>query len=125
MDSKKVIEKLVKIAENQQKIINRLAREAGLISQGAGQDVSAQAAQVLSQIPEATQTGAAIQEAQLGAESGSLFVKLKFPHQKYMDSPVAAAAKDKLKAALQQTQFTDSTGKPVAVKTVNVTGLYG
>ncbi len=30
MDSKKVLEKLVKIAENQQKVINKLAQQAGL-----------------------------------------------------------------------------------------------
>lgn len=129
MDSKKIIEKLVKIAENQQKIINKLAQEAGLVpaatTGGGTQDVSAQVAKALAGIPEAAKAKAGIQEAQFGAQSGFLDVKVKFPSMQYMGSPVAKSVEDKLRAALQGTQFNDASGKPVAAKDVKITGVYG
>jgi hypothetical protein len=128
MDSKKVIEKLFKIAENQQKIINKLAQTAGLVPAATNpgtQDVSAQVAQTLAKIPEAARAKAGIQEAQFGAQSGFLDVKLKFPSMKDMGTPASSDLQNKLKAALQGAQFTDASGKPVAAKEVKVTGVFG
>lgn len=131
MDSKKVIEKLVKIAENQQKIINKLAQQAGLTPEGqqagaagSSTDVSAQVSAILAQIPEAAKAKAGVQSAQLGG-GGFLDVKLKFPSVNSMNDPNASAALNKLRAALKAANLTDSSGKPVAVTQSNVLGVYG
>lgn len=134
MDSKKVIEKLVKIAENQQKIINRLAQQAGMVPpQGGAQqlggatdswDASAEVSGILAQIPEAGKAKAGIQSATMGS-SGFLDVKLKFPSVHSMNDPNATAALNKLRASLKGAQLKDQNGKPVAVTQSNVVGVYG
>lgn len=130
MDSKKVIEKLVKIAENQQKIINKLAQQAGLMPGGdqlAGSgtnDVSAEVSGILAQIPEAVKAKAGIQSAQLGG-SGYLDVKVKFPSVNSMNDPNATAALNKLRGALKAARLKDPSGKPIDVTQSNVVGVYG
>ncbi len=133
MDSKKVIEKLIRIAENQQKIINKLAQQAGMMPQGDAQptggasdswDASAEVSGILAQIPEAAKAKAGIQSASMGG-SGFLDVKLKFPSVNSMNDPNASAALNKLRAALKGAQLKDTSGKPVAVTQSNVVGVYG
>lgn len=78
-NDKKVIQKLLKIAKNQQKIITKLAQlGASPFSGGSSwSDVSADVAAKLSLIPGAK--GYSVDSAELGAESGSLRGKLVQP----------------------------------------------
>ena len=133
MDSKKIIEKLIRIAENQQKIINKLAQQSGMMPQGDAQptggatdswDASAEVAGILAQIPEAAKAKAGVQSASMGS-SGFLDVKLKFPSVQSMNDPNATSALNKLRAALKGAQIRDKGGKSVAVTQSNVIGVYG
>lgn len=138
MDSKKVLEKLVKIAENQQKIINKMAQEMGMVPPGQGGatplggasdswDVSAEVSGVLSQIPEAAKAKAGVQSASFGGQSGFLNVKVKFPSVNSMNDPNASAALNKLRETLKNKKFNDPKEpmKQVAVQQTNVVGVYG
>lgn len=79
-NDKKVIQKLLKIAENQQKIITKLAQLGASPFSGGNSswsDVSADVAAKLALIPGAK--GYSVDSAELGAESGSLRGKLVQP----------------------------------------------
>lgn len=82
-NDKKVIEKLLKIAENQQKIITKLAQmgatPATPAAAGASSwlDVTHDVAAKLAAIPGAK--GYSVNSAELGGESGSLRGKLVYP----------------------------------------------
>jgi len=79
-NDKKVIEKLLKIAENQQKIIAKLAQMGASPMSGAStnwNDVSADVASKLTTIPGAK--GFSINNAEYGPESGALRGKLVYP----------------------------------------------
>lgn len=90
MDSKKVIEKLVKIADNQQKIINKLAQAAGLPMGGEGAqpmggasadwaDVSQDLHNKLQSIPAAKRYG--VTSAKVGGQTGNLDAELHVPQE--------------------------------------------
>lgn len=79
-NDKEVIQKLLKIAENQQKIITKLAQlGASPLSGGSSSwgDVSGDIAAKLSAIPGAK--GYSVDSAEIGAESGTLRGKLVYP----------------------------------------------
>lgn len=108
MDSKKVIEKLVKIAENQQKIINKLAQAAGLAPGGGGAqpmggasdswvDIGPHVAQMLARMPQAK--GVGVQSAQAGQQSGAVDGKLKV-HMNMLGDPKLDAVMKQLSAGL-------------------------
>jgi hypothetical protein len=118
MDSKKVLEKLVKIAENQQKIIMKLAQSQGLEAQPLGGaadswvDVTSQVASVLAKIPGAAQLGIGLSYAKAGPQSGALDGKVKIKMNQLGDPKVEAILKQ-LKQTLAGTSVTDAAGKPV------------
>ena len=130
MDSKNVISQLIKIARNQQKIINKLAQQAGLTgdatqaSISGAWDVSYQIADLLSKIPEAVASKAGVQTATLGND-GFLDVRIKFPSVSQMGNPTAAEALNKLKEVVSQATLRDPSGKPTAVSQQNVVATYG
>lgn len=79
-NDKKVIQKLLKIAENQQKIITKLAQLGASPLSGGGSswdDVSGDVAAKLANIPGAK--GYSVDSAEIGAESGTLRGKLVYP----------------------------------------------
>lgn len=129
MDSKKVFEKLVKIADNQQKIINKMAQalhDAGLAGPeqlgGGSADWYNASAEVVPVVQEATKAVNAkntynVQSADFGKSSGTLRVKLQYPMSQ-LGSQEAQAVETKSKEML--------TGKNIAgtpVRTVEVIGV--
>ena len=96
MDSKKVIEKLAKIVENQQKIITKLAQQVA-DSQGGWEDVTSTVAGVLAKNPNAK--GVGVSSAQVGSQSGKVTVKVKVP-MNLLGTPKLKDVMDKLKLEL-------------------------
>jgi len=130
MDSKKVLEKLVKIAENQQKIIMKLAQQVGDQAQPMGGstdtwDVKTQVASVVAQIPEAVKTKVAVTGADFGSQSKQLTVHLRFPSMQQMQDPAAEAAKNKIKEALQTQTFNGPSGQQDRPVRVEMYPMYG
>lgn len=119
MDSKKVIERLVRIAEKQQQIINKLA-QTHLPTGGASSsftDASSVVQSLLQQVTsEVGATGSyGVQSASMGNE-GFLDVKLQYP-SKLMGSPEVRSVREKLTALLK--------GKNVAGKAVTNVNVIG
>ncbi len=111
-NDKEVIQKLLKIAENQQKIITKLAQLGGSPLSGGSSgwsDVSADVAAKLALIPGAK--GYSVESAEFGAESGSLRGKLVQPANAENYYDVLRALK---KALVGQTVKTND-GKEVKV----------
>lgn len=77
MDSKKVIEKLIRIAENQQKIITKLAQQAGVAPQQpiGWQDVTHSVAQILATLPGGK--AARVASAQVGSENAEVRLNVR------------------------------------------------
>lgn len=105
MDSKKVIEKLVKIAEKQQKIINKMAQDMGMQqpvpTSGASatwEDASAEVAPAVQQAARAVGAKATykVQSAEFGSSSGNLKIKLEYPMAQ-LGTPEAKAVSDRVK----------------------------
>lgn len=118
MDTKKVIAKLVKIAESQQKIINRLAQE-----QLGGSTTSwSETAQEVAPYVDAAAAAANAQnrysvESASNSKGGYLDIRLKYPSA-ITGSPEVRTVREKLTALL--------TGKPIGgipVTTVNIIGV--
>ena len=108
MDQKKVIEKLVKIAENQQKIINKLAQQTGLAPGGGDAqpmggatdswvDITAQVASILAKNPAAK--GVGVQAAKAGSQSGAVDGRLKV-HMNMLGDPKLDAVMKQLSQQL-------------------------
>lgn len=105
MDSKKVIEKLVKIAEKQQKIINKMAQDMGMAPPEQLSGASATWQDATSEVAPAVQQAAksvgakgvyTVQSAEFGSSSGDLKIKLQYPMAQ-LGGPEAKAVSDKVK----------------------------
>lgn len=126
MDSKKVIEKLVKIAEKQQKIINKMAQDMGMQqavptggASGSWQDATSVVVPAVQQAAKAVGAKAVytVQSAEFGADSGTLKIKLEYPMAQ-LGTPESKAVSDKVREML--------AGKSVAggqVSKVEVVGV--
>jgi chorismate synthase len=114
MDSKKVIEKLIKIAENQQKIINKLAQQAQPMggASSSWEDVTADLSNRLRSIPEAK--GYSIGSAQVGGQTGSFHAELHVPSTDKMFGTVTQKLRDQLAGQ------TIKTNRGQSVKVTNV-----
>lgn len=125
MDTKKVIAKLIKIAESQQKIINKLAQNlepapTSIPTGGASSSWSDAKDEVAPVVQQATQAVQAkgqygVQSAE-SSPSGLLRLKLQFP-SKLMGSPEYRAVKSKIQELL--------TGKAIAGNTVQNVEVIG
>lgn len=113
-NDKEVIQRLLKIAEKQQKIITKLAQmEASPMSNGGSTwaDVKDDVAAKLATIPGAK--GYRVDSAELGTQSGTLRGKLVYPGNATNYYDVLAA----LKKALVGQALSSSDGKNVQVST--------
>lgn len=123
MDNKKAIQTLIKIAQNQQKIINKLAQQAGMpvpqaqpMSGGTDsnwEDVSDAVAPTVQQ----ANPQFSVASARIGKLSGTL--DLRIQHPKNIDDATYRAGTGKIKAAFM--------GKPMGpsgtkVQSVEITG---
>jgi hypothetical protein len=111
-NDKEVIQKLLKIAENQQKIITKLAQlGASPLNGGSSSwdDVSSDVAAKLATIPGAK--GYSVNNAECGAESGTLRGKLVYPASATNYYDVLKALKNQLVGKSVKT----SDGKEVQV----------
>lgn len=123
MDTKKAIAKLVKIAEAQQKIINKLAQQMGEGAQPMGgsttgwDETSAEVAPYVDSAAASVQAKNKYTVQHASNTKGLLDVKLKYPAAA-MGSPEVRAVRDALTKLL--------TGKQIAgipVTSVNIVGV--
>lgn len=124
MDTKKAIATLLKIAENQQKVINKLAQATNLAPTGgeavpmggatsSWEDASAEVTPVVS----STNRQLIVSSARIGTASGMLDVVLTHPSN--MADKDYYAATSAIKAALHGKPFGSSKTQ---AQTVNITG---
>lgn len=102
MDSKKVIKMLVKIADRQQQIINKMAQDMGMAEVNATwQDVKSEVTPIVQQAVKEVGTKASytVESAEFGSSSGELKIKLKYPMAQ-LGTPETKAVSDKVKAML-------------------------
>lgn len=127
MSDKDVLRKLVKIAENQQKIINKLAQglsgspDGGVITTNSA-DVSQSVVPYLQQAVQAVQAGPhyGVDQANV-ADGGVLHISLLTPRA--YDQEEYFKVKNKFKELVTGKTLVSADGKPVPVKSVNVTGV--
>lgn len=128
MSTKEVIEKLIKIADNQQKIIQKLAQSAGY---GPDSGVATSSADVTSAVVPYLQQAmqAAGAKAQYGVQSanltedGGLHVSILQP--KDYDPAEYFNLKNKFKELVSGKSLASPDGRSLPVRMVNVTGLSG
>ena len=127
MDSKKVLEKLVKIANNQQKIINKLAQSLPAMPTGGAsgdwENVNQAVANAVKSVADAHKaSGFGVQEALIGPQTGLLEAKITHPMN--MDPALYRAVSEAVKQALLAGgHITTDTGKKVPVSKVELTGV--
>ena len=127
MDTKKAIQTLIKIAENQQKIINKLAQAQGLAPTDQGnqlggatdnwEDVSAETAKILASLPSGKE--ATLQSAKYGKQSNMLDVVLNI---NTMNSSVVHDLRQALVGKTLRTQDGKEVQVPMDRNLVRVVG---
>lgn len=108
-NDKEIIKKLIKIADNQQKIINKLAQDVQLGgATGDWLDISSSVSSVLASLPGGR--GATVSTAQFAPQSGNAAVKVKIPNMN-------STATGELRNALVGKTLTSNDGKSVQLPT--------